>query len=279
MTILGKTLAIFVFLLSLIWCGLVITGHVTRVNWKTEADTYRKKAQEAAAAAAEWKAELEKFKAASAGDLNAKTAEIAKLNTQVANLEKSLSGLQTNFQAKLTNEQKLTSNTELAQANLVAAGKQNDMLFDARAKTETERDTALRAQKAAEASELQAKLESEAIKKQNESFQNKVIELSQSLKDLKSGANKPGAVRVVPVPEDIRGTVSKVSGEYIQINLGADASLAEGAVLDVVRYGDKPMYLGTITLVQVSTKDAVGQFTKKGEVAPKAGDSVIKLKN
>ena len=46
MTALGKTMVIFVFLLTLVWAGLVVNTWVTRTNWKAEAEKQNKIAKE-----------------------------------------------------------------------------------------------------------------------------------------------------------------------------------------------------------------------------------------
>jgi hypothetical protein len=282
MTALGKILAIFVFLFSLVWCGLVVTGHVTRTNWKTAYEAERKRSQDAATAANDMKAELDKQAKAHAAQVAILTNDIKTHDTQIANLNLSNQNQNNANQLLLTANDKLTKAIELNQANLTQANKQNSLLFDKNALVEKERDTALTAQKNAEANALAIQLVADGIKKQNERYQNQLITLADQLKDLKSGANRPGT-RVVPVPEGVRGTVEKVFDGYVSITLGADAEIREGAELDVVRYGDKPEYLGKLTITQVEPKAAVGQFqskdgpTAKGDALPRAGDTVMKI--
>jgi len=283
MTALGKILAIFVFLLSLVWCGLVVTGHVTRTNWKAEAEAYRKKAAEAAGAANDMKAELDRQAKANSAQVALLTNDIKSLKDQVANLNTANQNQNTANQQLLTALNKATKDNELTLANLKQANTQNDLLFTKNAQIEKDRDTALTAQKNAEANALAVKLEADGIKKQNERYQNQLIAMNDRLRDMQSGANRPGGARVVPVPEGIRATIDKVFDGYVSISLGADAEIREGAELDVVRYGDKPEYLGTITITQVEPKAAVGQFvskqgpTAKGDALPKAGDAVLKI--
>jgi hypothetical protein len=184
------------------------------------------------------------------------------------------------LQARATSQ---TASNALAEANLKQANLQNDILTDHTVKVAKERDDALVAQKNAEALELKTRLEANGFKQQNERFQNQIITLNERVRDILSGANRPGATRVVPVPEGIRATVEKVEGDFVTISLGADALIREGAVLDVVRYGDQATYLGTITVSHVSPKEASGQFASKdgpnakGAALPRSGDTVIKI--
>ncbi|HEY2784174.1 MAG TPA: hypothetical protein VGJ05_04290 [Fimbriiglobus sp.] len=285
MTALGKILAIFVLLLSLVWCGLVVSGHVARTNWKTEAEKYRKSAQEAATAANEARAEMDKQAKAYAGQIAILTGDKKSLAAQIATLDTTNQKQNGDIQQLLTLLNKYKTDSALAQANLTQAGKQNDILFTKQAETEKQRDNALTAQKNAEANALSIKLEADGIKKQNERYQNQLITQADQLRDLRTGGNRPGGARVVPVPESIRGTVDRVNGEYVSISVGADADVREGAVLDVVRYGDKPMYLGSLTITEVQPKKSVGLFqskdgpTAKGDALPKSGDTVMKIQS
>jgi hypothetical protein len=283
MTALGKILAIFVFLFSLVWCGLVVTGHVSRTNWKAAYEAERQRSVAAAAAATGFKDEMDKQAKAHAAQIALLTNDVKTRDTQIANLNNAnQQHLNANQQmATLINQ--MTKTNDLTQANLKQANTQNDLLFTKNAQVEKERDTALTAQKNAEANALAIQLQADGIKKQNERYQNQLIAMNDQLKDLRSGANRPGGARVVPVPEGVRATVDKVFDGYVSINLGADAEIREGAELDVVRYGDKPEYLGKITITQVEPKAAVGQFvskqgpTAKGDALPKAGDTVMKI--
>src|SRR5262245_9425459 len=140
MTALGKILAIFVFLFSLVWCGLVVTGHVTRTNWKAAFEAERKKHQETAAAATDARAELDRQGKAHAAQVAALTNDIKTLKEQNNTLNVANQNQNNANQGLLTVNNKLTKENAIAQANLTQANTQNDLLFERSARVETERN-------------------------------------------------------------------------------------------------------------------------------------------
>ncbi|MCE9532509.1 MAG: hypothetical protein K8T89_15520 [Planctomycetes bacterium] len=84
-------------------------------------------------------------------------------------------------------------------------------------------------------------------------------------------------------PERLPGTVTAVGneGRLLQTSLGTDAGLKVGQVLEVFRTGSgnqKPLYLGTLTLVRVDAQASLGQFKSvvgQNERA-RVGDEVAK---
>ena len=93
------------------------------------------------------------------------------------------------------------------------------------------------------------------------------------------------------VPAGFKGTVQRIEGTakdlangrevWVEITPGADAGLKQGAILTVRRMaGASGKYLGTITLVRVNAKDAVGRFSPanprgvEADDLPKPGDEL-----
>ena len=69
---------------------------------------------------------------------------------------------------------------------------------------------------------------------------------------------------------------------WVELTPGMDAGLRQGAILTVRRInGVSGKYLGTITVVRVNAKDAVGRFTPANPRAvtaddlPKPGDQLV----
>jgi len=101
---------------------------------------------------------------------------------------------------------------------------------------------------------------------------------------------------IPPVPEGARGTVTatsgidpdtKVQGDLVQVNIGLNAGLTRGMVLDIYRLVEKDhKYLGTVTVDTVYPKHAVAVFKPAGGKKltdlkpgdfPKVGDTVGKI--
>jgi RNA polymerase sigma factor (sigma-70 family) len=85
-----------------------------------------------------------------------------------------------------------------------------------------------------------------------------------------------------PVPVDVRGKVTRYEDDLLTFSIGQDAGLAAGAELDVWR-PRTGRHLGTVTVVRVTPKEAVGSFRPpphrpaqdlKPDELPTAGDDV-----
>jgi hypothetical protein len=93
----------------------------------------------------------------------------------------------------------------------------------------------------------------------------------------KAGKEKPkpaeDAARKNPPLEDVRGTILEVDSKsgLVTISLGQDAGLQVGNTLEVYRLAPKPEYLGTIRVLDVGPKAAVGK-----PVTPEAGKKLQK---
>jgi len=92
---------------------------------------------------------------------------------------------------------------------------------------------------------------------------------------------------VAKVPENLRGFATDVAGELVVINVGADAGLGVGMVLDLYRTdGDEKRYLGQVKVtsaLNLFPKQAIVTFTParnvpldklRPEEFPKKGDQV-----
>jgi hypothetical protein len=74
--------------------------------------------------------------------------------------------------------------------------------------------------------------------------------------------------------EQVEGEIRAVEKDLVKINLGSDAGLAKGHTLEVYRMKPQPKYLGTLRILEVSAKEAVGQPVGRLSDTPKAGDRV-----
>jgi hypothetical protein len=87
------------------------------------------------------------------------------------------------------------------------------------------------------------------------------------------------------LPADLRGAVIRVELDLLQLNIGRDAGLEPGTVLEVIRTdGKNESRLGTVTITKtLFPKEAVGAFTPARKVPfkdlapeelPRKGDTV-----
>lgn len=130
---------------------------------------------------------------------------------------------------------------------------------------------------------IQAQNEAKLARAIADEHAKKIEALTAKLRELKApNAGGPDA----PVPAaDLRGAVTKVVGEFVAINIGVDAGVEPGAVLEVIRIdGKNETSLGKVTITKtVYPKEAVGAFTParkvplselKPEELPRKGDTV-----
>jgi hypothetical protein len=121
-----------------------------------------------------------------------------------------------------------------------------------------------------------------AMEIQAQALKNKVEQLTTQVQDLvkevarlrtKGGAAAPAKN---PAPEDVEGIVKTVAagGGLVTISVGSDAGLAAGHTLEVFRLGKTPKYLGTIRIVSVKAKEAVGKPVGRLLGSIEKGDNV-----
>jgi hypothetical protein len=81
-----------------------------------------------------------------------------------------------------------------------------------------------------------------------------------------------------PPGDQVEGLIKQVdSSGLVTISIGSDAGLAKGHTLEVFRLSDKPSeskYLGTIRILDVTAKQAVGQPVGRLFATPRSGDRV-----
>jgi hypothetical protein len=278
MTALGKVLVFFVLLLALIWTGLTVNVYATRTNWANAARDWEKKAKEAQDSANYQRNLAQQTRDASAARIASLQTEVdrlqgstATLNTQVADLQKKLGDLEAVAQQAGPAAQAL-------QANIARLQKQVDLLQGSLSTMEKSLNEATIAAEKAKGNELKATIDRDAALKRADDLETRVLALTDQLADIRSGRTGVSA-RLAP-PDDFRATVTKVDGDQVEINLGANAKLQKGAVLSLWRAKPQVKYLGSLTITLVDPFGAVGTFSPPPGVTrpaaddrPKAGDT------
>lgn len=292
MTWIGKILAVLVMVMSLVWMWFSVSAFATRTNWKVQADMYKKAYDDA--------------KAARQSEYDLHQSEKDAYERQVAALESRISSLGSQVgKLEQANKDFITGATKLTQT--INEGDVRAVEIQARFQAQTDELTTLRtrnqeleklrvdlaiaadrAQKdkqAAETAQRQAEAEQLIAERQNERLATQLAELQAGggASPLVNRLDRPPA----PVPDGLRGSVTAVRDEYVAINLGIDAGLTKGAMLDIYRNTNGGEYLGTIVIDSVYPKEAVAIFRPKDtrrsikqlrpEELPKIGDQVGKI--
>jgi hypothetical protein len=118
-----------------------------------------------------------------------------------------------------------------------------------------------------------AELEKRTLLERLKQLEQRVADLEKQLRG-KPGTEEPRKPEVNRPAEEIKGTVKKVDGGLILLDIGADVGLQQGHTLELFRLGNKPMYLGSVTIVKVEAREAVARATGKLAADIQAGDSV-----
>jgi len=280
MTALGKTMVIFVFLLTLIWSGLVVNSWVTRTNWKAEADKQNKIAKDNYEGAKAISEQAKADRSASDAKNAALQANVDRLQQQLGEQRGQYTNLYAAYDAKLkadrendkkvldltTDITKLQNQVGLQSMNLKAMETSLDAQIIITEKNKNEKEDALRTA----AAERQARTLAEG------KLTAKEEELAQA-----KGGNRGNARPLAP--ENFRGTIKSVSGNFIEISPGLNSGLKPNTVLTIRRQVGPRYYVGTLTIGETIDPDrAVGTWTPpfdvknpKGNDLPKVGDDVV----
>lgn len=130
---------------------------------------------------------------------------------------------------------------------------------------------------------VQSKIQADALELRVKKLQDELT-LLKANPSPKSGREDPKlelTTRTKPKPQSVQGKVTAIGrdGRMLQVSVGSDSGAREGQSLEVYRMpavsGQKPLYLGTISLTRVDPQASLGEFKPaSGEVRPKLGDEV-----
>lgn len=288
MTWLGKILALLAMVVAVVWMWFTVSVFVARTNWKKQADDY-KAAYAAAkdAREAEYKTSLaekdalltqltseKKAGEKLASQLDAAKTDLAKTKGDLAAVTEAIGKLNAQFvevQAQATADRGRADNLQARSA------KQEEDLIKATV-------TAQQAVKDKQAAETLAKQATTQKNVADATIENLRVQLAEEKQNRLGGPQPLFGVRPAPVPEGVRGTVDRVDGAFLEVSIGIDQGVTNGATLDVYRTGAQPKYLGTLLVDRAYPQKAVGTFTPadprravrtlRADELPKAGDRV-----
>jgi hypothetical protein len=283
MTVLGKMMVFLVLVLSIIWNGLVVNAYVTRSNWRAELKKYQDKSVEAAESAYAQSRLLAAQTDAAADTQRVLKEEIASLNKQVEESRTQLASLRKSYEEKLAMDAARGNAESQLQTNNDALMGQVDRLTKTLGEKEVVLNKLNLEAERSKAEETRAQLEAASYQQRYEKLNEQYQNLQERVRDLQFGSasRNPLDARVT-APTGFRGTVRTGGTDLIAFTPGLDAGLQPGSKLTLYRYlpGGNGKFLGTVTVTDVSTKDAVGRFTPPagvrlvGENIPRPGDEL-----
>jgi hypothetical protein len=262
MTALGKVLAFFVLLFSMVTCGLIVMVFLTRTNWRNAFENANEQTKVAVAAL---KAEQDKSKR----DKDAADATIQDLQKQIAAKDRDNLGLKTQIKDldARRGEQELKAGTEKANSEAATAEIEKLKLErSAMVATITARNTHINKLEKDiidfRNRAVQAEINAGAQTAKNEKLMLRVEDQQRQLDDFKARGLVAGPNRgAAPPSVDVKGQVLNVDGNFATISLGRNHEIKEGDVLQVYRLSPAPTYLGTLKILRADVIESVGSFT------------------
>lgn len=284
MTAIGKLLVFVVLLLSLVWNGLVVNAYVTRANWRTEAEKYRKAYSEASESAAGLKKLLEEERKAADDSRAVLRVEQERLYKQYVEADKQYRELDEKYKKQQAEDLKLAASMTALQGNIAALTEQVNGQTALIAKKEKELVELTKSTENSKAEMVKAQLERDAQQQRAERFAERIRELSDELAERRANPNGAGGLdKRTSAPIGFRGTVRRYEGDakegIVSLTPGLDSGLRVGAVLTVFRT-NPAKYVGKVIITQADPKEAVGKFlpppgSKLGaDDMPKADDEL-----
>ena len=279
MTALGKMMVIFVFLLSLVWVGLVVNTWATRTNWKAEAEKQSKIAKENYEGAKSLAEQSKAERAALEAKVAAMQANVERLQQQNTEEHEQKNKIYSAYEAKLKGDR--ASDGKIVDLTTEIAKLQNQV--DVQSTNLKTMEADLNAQ--VRDTERNKNLKDEAVRSANESKE-RADSLTVKLQNQQDKMGAGGAGNVRPLaPEGFRGTVTGYEAGFIKMTPGLNSGLKPGMTLMVRRSKGDKNFIGTILLGDiVDPADAVGTWTapsyvKKptGDDFPQAGDEIVPL--
>jgi cell division protein FtsB len=293
MTWLGKILAVLVFILALVWMWFTVTVFVTRANWKAVAEGYKQARQEAVAAR---EAEYRQYQQ----EKDALAREVASLKSELASAKKTEAAL---AKVNQENRRELSQITAALgdydkrivqlQSSYDRAIQELNTVRERNATLETERVELVIRREQAERDRQGAQNEAKLARQIADDLARQVDNLVALNQELRASGGTtarglPGTPgRQAPrAPENVRGTVTAVEGDQVEISIGLDAGVGIGTVLDVYRLTGGGRHLGTLVVTDVRAKSAVGTFQSASgrpvnrllpEQRPQVNDTVGRL--
>ncbi len=283
MTALGKMMVIFVFLLSLLWAGLVINSWATRTNWKAEAEKQNKIAKDNYEGAKALAEQAKADRSASDAKLAALQANVDRLQLQNGEVRDQYNKLYSTYENKLKIDRVSGKTVDELQNDIAQLLNQVKLQSDNLKTMEVDLNAQIRVTEANRNQKDEAIRSANAEKQRADLLVARLQEVQDQLAQAKLGGK--GNLRPAP-PEGFRGTITAVSKDIVEISPGLNAGLKEGMLLSVVRKVGNKNYIGTLLIgQQVDPDRAVGTWTapfsiKKptGDDFPKVGDEIVPMK-
>jgi len=281
MTALGKIMTFLCLILSLVQGALTVMLYIAATHWPAEYQKLTLNYQASQASAKQYQDELGKAKGEADARVNAKSAEVKKVQDDL---------LLTRAQLDATQKELLQRQKDLAQRDAVMTVAQKSS-----EKSQAERDTMAKAlqdqtKQLNDTADLNNKLRAEltdttilknTLDDRNKALQKELETMGKALaqKGVPGGGSGPGKGTPNRPQQKMEGVVKQTDPDgSLVISLGSDAGLKRGHTLEVYRLNlknpDQSVYLGSVQVTTVGEHEAVAMPVGRLAERPKIGDFV-----
>ena len=275
MTVIGKILTFFIFFFSLVFLGFAVT--INQINKDPQSG------QSWFTAAQKLSNQLKAAKA----DVVAKDEENAGLRAEIANLNKAMTTAKANADRDLKDkDDQLTAATNRYKSAEAKFAQVQIALDEAVAELQKRREEATRLYETIKTKDSQiADLTTERTNALNlrtqaevaaNTFRERAMQLEQTVQEqarelqdlltrgLERQTQRGPAAATAPIqpPADVQGVVKQVDAGagLVSISIGSDAGLMRGHTLQLYRLNPTPVYLGQVTIIEVSPHEAIAKL-------------------
>jgi hypothetical protein len=312
MTVLGKIFAILAFVFSVIWCVLTVMIYDKSTKWETvkqrwesqnqvlraELDTVRREKDEAYKARDQLldigrklrekvdpkqeKSHLDIF-----SNPGVELGTVGKvIGEEIKNLAdardtatEAMNGLKKQVDAQTNNTRDLNTAAKTGEQAKKYQQLEIQQLEDALKDKDKQITDLLAKNHEVQQQRVKAEIERNSLKVRNGNLEERLQDLSKQLLRLQTGPSATAGSGAKPArnppSERMEGLVLKTDPSgLVTVSLGSDSGLSKGHTLEVFRLGPTPKYLGTLEIIRVDFKEAIGRPTKTLREPIERGDRV-----
>lgn len=265
MTLLGKILIVFIFVMSIVYMGFALTIYATHTNWRmiVEQPGTGLKAQLAGLESEneQLKSDKEKLDSELAAERAAARQQLAKLETERVELLAQRRQMQDELNRLNDEKRTMTAALDSTQQNAARLTSEVEGLREEIRTSQQDRDTKFEQLVKLEDARNAAVGDLARLKEREAQLIGQIAEYTQKMKEAGIDPNRP----LVGEPPMIDGLITAVrENNLIEVSIGSDDGLRVGHTLEVFRPGKS--YLGKAEIVRTAPDRSVGkllpQFTQ-----------------
>jgi hypothetical protein len=281
MTALGKTMAIFVLIFSIVQGFLTVMLFATRAHWGSQYQVLQKQVQIAEASVKQFQADVEQARADAKNEKAAQDARITKAETDLKVEIARNTGLERQLADQRNKTDEQTAIATAAQKDVQTRQADNERMLTAIKERDAANAQLVADNKKEREDRVNAEIQMRTALLQMQKMEEK---LRDSMKELakrsQAGTTVTAGKSNAPNPptESVEGLVSETDNSgLMKITIGSDAGLREGHTLDLYRIAAIPaqsQYLGMIRIRKVTPNEAVAEPVGRLAAPAQRGDQV-----